>query len=197
MNFDEFYELTKSANLDMVVNSYLLQGPVFYFKGDYRRYFDFKNRISAKLNVHPNNIEVVGSAKLGFRLKMEKIGESFGADSDIDVVVVSNDLFEEVWSQLILKKNNAWYNLSPKERANLKDCQKNLYWGYIRPDRLPTTAPFSKWWWGIFEQLSNCSDYDRRKIRGRLFKSWHHVQMNYCYAIERLMEEYHRLTMER
>ncbi len=192
MNFEEFRQLTKSENLQVVVNLLLLAGPVFYFKQDHRRYFDFKNKISARLNVHPNNIEVVGSARLGFRLKLEKLGKPFGADSDIDVVIVSNNLFERVWLQLIFMTEEKWYHLTPKERANVKECKENIYWGYIRPDRIPPKTEFSRWWWRIFEQLSNCADYDRRKIRGRLFKSWEHVQMNYCYSIQHLMQEFKR-----
>ena len=189
MNFEEFRQLTKSEDLQVVVNLLLLEGPVFYFKQDHRRYFDFKNKISARLNVHPNNIEVVGSARLGFRLKLEKLGKPFGADSDIDVAIVSNALFEQVWLQLISLTDEKWYDLTPKERANVKECRENIYWGYIRPDRIPPKTKFSRWWWTIFEQLSNCADYERRKIRGRLFKSWKHVQMNYCHSIQLLMQK--------
>lgn len=196
MNFEEFCQLIRSENLGVVVNSLLLEGPVFYFKQDHRRYFDFRNKISAKLNVHPNNIEIVGSARLGFRLKLEKLGEPFGADSDIDVVIVSNDLFEQVWLQLIFIRKQVWHDLTPKERTNLKECRENIYWGYVRPDRIPTKIDFSRWWWPIFEQLSNCDDYDRRKIRGRLFKSWKHVQMNYHYSIQRLIQDLQRLNKE-
>jgi len=197
MDFHEFCQLAKSETLEAVVNSSLLEGSVFYFKGDLRRYFDFKYKIAEKLNVHPKDIEVVGSARLGFRLAQQKAGEPFGPDSDIDVVVVSNTLFEEVWLQLICVWERAWHDLVPKERTNLKECLKNVYWGYIRPERIPTRSNFSRWWWAVFEELSNCDDYEQRSVRGRLFKSWKHVQINYCYSIQRLLQELGQLSKER
>ena len=189
MNFEEFCQLVESGKLKIVVNFLLLEGPVFYFKKDHRKYFDFKSRISTKLNVHPKNIEVVGSAKLGFRLKVEKPGKPFGADSDIDVVIVSNNLFEKAWLQLISIEEKMWHELSPKERIGLRECKQDVYWGYIRPDRITNRIQFSRWWWTTFEELSNCEDYDRRKIRGRLFKSWKHVQRNYCYLVQHFMQQ--------
>lgn len=196
MNFEEFCKLVEIEGSEIVVNSLLLEGSIFYFKQDHRRYFNFKNKISEKLSIHPNNIEVIGSARLGFRLKSEKLGKPFGADSDIDVVIVSNDLFEKAWSELIYIKERWWHDLSPRERTNLRECQEHIWWGYIRPDRIPSKAEFSKRWWTIFEQLSDCDDYERRKIRGRLFKSWKHAQINYCYSIERLMQEHRDLSKE-
>ena len=196
MNFEEFRKLIESKKLEIVVNSLLLEGSVFYFRQNRGRYLDFKNKISAELHVHPKNIEVVGSARLGFRLKSEKLGEPFGADSDIDVAIVSSNLFEEAWLQLIFIENKMWHELTPKERINIMECKGDIYWGYIRPDRITTRIKFSRWWWKIFEQLSSREEYGGRKIRGRLFKSWKHVQRYYCYSVQCLMEELKRLKKE-
>ena len=188
MNFEAFRKVIQTEGLELTVNSLLLQGPVFYFGKDYKKYFHFRNRLSEKLNVHTNDIAIVGSARLGFSLNQEKSGKSFDKDSDIDVAVVSKNLFERAWSELISIGEKKFYELLPKERSNLRECQSDIYWGYISPDRVPGGTGFSRWWWAIFEELSDCSEYEKRKIRGRLFESWKRAQMHYCYSIQKLLK---------
>jgi hypothetical protein len=192
MDFDEFRNVIKKEGLEAAVNSLILRGSAFYFKGNYEKYFHFKNLLSKRLEVHTNNIEIIGSAKLGFSLNQEKLGEPFGIKSDIDVAIISNRLFEHAWSELISIKDEKWLDLRRKERLNLIECQSDVYWGYIRPDKVPIGTAFSKWWWGIFEELSANTDYEKRRVRGRLFKSWERAQECYCASIQNVLKSLHR-----
>jgi predicted nucleotidyltransferase len=188
MNFTEFRKVIEIEGLEVAVNSLILQGSVFYFKDDFKKYFYFKNILSTKLDVHTKNIEIIGSAKLGFSLNQQRLGEPFDKESDIDIAVISDKLFDLAWSELISIRDKKWFELTPKERANLIQCQSDIYWGYISPDRVPGGTGFSKWWWSIFEELSSVADFERRKIRGRLFKSWERAQAYYCYSIQNLLK---------
>jgi predicted nucleotidyltransferase len=192
MNLKEFHKVIEIEGLEAAVNSLILQGSVFYFQNDPKKYFQFKNMLSRRLDVHTNNIEIIGSAKLGFSLNQEKLGEAFDKESDIDVAVISDRLFERAWSELISIRDKKWLELTPKERANLTQCQSDVYWGYVSPDKVPGGTEFSKWWWSIFEELSSHADYERRKIRGRLFKSWERAQAYYCYSIQNLLRTFVR-----
>jgi predicted nucleotidyltransferase len=188
MNIEEFRKIIEIEGLEVTVDSLILQGPVFYFHNDSKKYFNFKKLLSRKLDVHTNDIEIVGSAKLGFSLNQEKLGEHFDKNSDIDVAVISGRLFESAWSELISIRDKKWFELTGKERTNLIQCQSDIYWGYISPDKVPGGTGFSKWWWSIFEELSSNVNYERRKIRGRLFKSWERAQAHYCYSIQSLLK---------
>jgi predicted nucleotidyltransferase len=119
------------------------------------------------------------------------LGEPFDKESDIDIAVISDKLFDLAWSELISIRDKKWLELRPKERANLIQCQSDIYWGYISPDKVPGGIGFSKWWWSIFEELSSNTDFGRRKIRGRLFKSWERAQAYYCYSIQNLLKSFH------
>lgn len=188
MTFEEFRKVIENKGLEETVNSLILHGSVFYFNWDDNKYYCFKDEISKKLRVHTKNIEIIGSAKLGFSLNQERLGKSFGKKSDIDVVVISDILFEKAWSELISIGDRRWIDLTPKEKENLKQCQNDIYWGYIRPDRVPGETEFSKWWWNIFNELSSNAEYEYRMVRGRLFKSWERVQECYSSSLEKLLK---------
>lgn len=63
--------------------------------------------ISATLNINPNEVSIIGSAKLGVSLSPNKLYQHFRVGkSDIDIAIVSDRLFHEIWSQMV----DAYYN---------------------------------------------------------------------------------------
>ena len=185
MDFKDFKKVIEVKGPEVAVNSLLFYGPVFYFQNDQKKYFFFKHKLSEKLDIHTNDIEIVGSARLGFSLNREKFGKPFGKESDIDVAIVSNRLFERAWLDLISIKGERLFELLPKEKANLTQCQSDIYWGYVSPERIPSRVGFSKWWWPIFEEMSLS---EKRKVRARLFMSWKRAEMHYSYTIQKVLK---------
>lgn len=64
-------------------------------------YVEFKKSVADSVHVRPDCIGLVGSAKLGYSLSPEagkRLLRDFGTKSDIDVVIVSDELFDEIWS---------------------------------------------------------------------------------------------------
>lgn len=174
----------KTKSVSQVVNKYILSNTPQCFTTNPDLVDEIMTRISNHFNIHPKNIEIVGSAKLGISLSEERFGKAYNKGSDIDIVLVSNELFEIAWSQL-LTLDFSYYKLSETQRQNLIDSYDSIHRGFISPDRLPK-CDFSELWWKIFSALSNKEKYEHRKIRGRLFKNWWFVEKYYSIQISKI-----------
>lgn len=64
------------------------------------KYAILRERVAAELSVHPNrDVYIVGSAKLGFSIKPARRYGYFGEESDVDVAVVSSELYFRLWKE--------------------------------------------------------------------------------------------------
>src|SRR5581483_11255792 len=61
----------------------------------------FKNQLALRLGTSADSIRVIGSGRLGFSLKPGNNLREFQDTSDIDVIVISPDLFDELWQRLL------------------------------------------------------------------------------------------------
>lgn len=71
-------------------------------------YEDFRDAISNSIAVSPDAVRLVGSSKFGVSMSPapEKFLREFHDESDLDVVVISEELFETVWTEF----RTAYYN---------------------------------------------------------------------------------------
>jgi hypothetical protein len=157
------------------------------FGGNIDFILELKETLSTYFKVPIKNIEIVGSAKLGLSLSKDRFGKKYDNNSDIDLVLVSSELFDEAWHEL-LKLEYKFHQLSTKERAFLDDCYGTLHRGFISPEKLPPKTDFHKYWWRIFSNLSNKEIYEYRKIRGRLFKDWWFVEKYYSINLKKISQ---------
>lgn len=79
------------------IQKHLVHGTPFVFNGDENKYFDFRNKIANKFDVDYQKVFIVGSAKLGFSYLKKK---EFTLDSDIDVVIINETLFDKYHSAI-------------------------------------------------------------------------------------------------
>lgn len=176
-------ELGKKAVSEVVNKSIFRNNPIC-FGGDEILISELKKALAEHFNLHIQNIEVVGSAKLGISLSNERFGRPYDKSSDIDFALVSSELFDLSWLELT-KLESIFYKLSQKDRDFLTECLGTVSKGYISPDKLPPISNFSKNWWSIFSNLSNQEKYEYRKIRGRLFKDWWFAEKYYSIQLNR------------
>ena len=131
-------------------------------------YFDLRSEVAKNFGLHPNEVLVVGSAKLGFSIVPDKEYDLFSDESsDIDVALVSSTLFDEYWNHVFgFKKKNPYWN--ENEFVNY------LFQGWIRPDKLPPSKSFSlrKDWWDFFQSMTSSGRYGNYNIRGGLYQSY-------------------------
>jgi hypothetical protein len=135
-------------------------------------YYELKARIAGKFEIHPTEVVVVGSAKLGFSIAPDKRYREFGETSDIDVALCSAELFDACWKDVF----DYWAR--PEFWPGLEDFRKYLFRGWMRPDKLPPARSFerSRDWWEFFRGLTKEAVFGRYKIRGALYKNWHFLE---------------------
>ena len=101
MDRDCFIEIAKSANTEFdylqIVRKYILHGIPSVFDGRENDYFDFRANIAQNFNIGFHEVFIVGSAKLGFSYHKDSL---FSLNSDIDVVLVNEHLFEHFYSKI-------------------------------------------------------------------------------------------------
>ena len=133
--------------------------------------------IARNYRVTPEEVTIIitGSAKIGFSLVEKKIKSgilpryrTFSAHSDIDVAVVSQTVFELIWTDL-----SRWGHQTmrfPRDSGTLGDY---LVCGWLRPDYFPKDARIRSCddWWELFNRFSVDPRFNRRKVRGGLFYS--------------------------
>ena len=64
------------------------------------KYFDLRSEVAGHFGLHPDEVLIVGSTKLGFRVAPSKQYRLFSDESDIDVVLVSSTLSSSSFSKL-------------------------------------------------------------------------------------------------
>jgi len=153
-----------------VVRKNILFGDCFVMSQT--EYLDLRSEVATHFNLHPNEVLVVGSAKLGFSIVPHKRFRYFSNESDIDVVIISSVLFDQIWRATFTYKQEVGFWNQEKE---FKDY---LFRGWIRPDKFPPSDHFSicSDWWEFFRLISNTGKYGSYKIAGALYKSWFYLE---------------------
>jgi hypothetical protein len=159
-----------AQNESTVVQRHITHGECFNISPD--TYFSLKARVAQQFGIHPSEVIVVGSAKLGFSIAPDKRYRPFGETSDIDVALCSGHLFDAFWKDVFdyWARGEIW--------SGLPDFRKYIFRGWMRPDKLPPTGSFnrSREWWEFFRSLTSSGDYGPYKITGALYKSWHFLE---------------------
>ncbi len=136
------------------------------------KYRDLRAAIANNFDINANEVLLVGSAKLGFSIAPHKQYRHFGDSSDLDVAIVSSDLFDKFWKAVysLWKQKVFW--------ENENDFKKYLFQGWIRPDKLPNAKSFKMGddWWDYFRELTKSNRFGPYKITGALYKDWDYLQ---------------------
>ena len=163
---DQYKEDLSVLSPIQIVRKHIIYGESCILSQD--KYFDLRSEIAERFQLHPNEVLVVGSAKLGFSIVPDKLYCPFRDESDIDVVIVSSKLFDEIWEAVFNYKEAVGY------WPEYKKFTEYLFRGWIRPDKLPPSTVFQagKDWWDFFREVTRSGMYGDYKIAGGLYKSW-------------------------
>lgn len=149
------------------------------------KYFELRSEIAQKYDVHPNEVLVVGSSKLGFSIAPTKRYRHFAETSDIDVVIVSSKLFDQIWKAV----HKYWDHGGYWERSD--QFKTYLFQGWIRPDKLPPAATFemANDWWQFFNYLSSTRKYSVYKVAGALYRDWYFLEAYQLRSVSACVDE--------
>ena len=121
-------------------------------------------RISRQFDIEASSVILVGSAKLGFSPKPGQYFKPFSDKSDIDIAIVSEQLFTQIWHEVFEMEQAGEY-------FNFEKFKHYHYRGWIRPDKVPSGSVYRRCreWWDFFSELSSLEDYSRLPVRGGLY----------------------------
>lgn len=173
---------------DMVVRLWLTEGLPYAFFGTPAIYEDLRGWLAHRLTIHPKEITMIGSARIGYSLSPPpKFGRPFNDRSDLDLSIVSSDLFCRVEAAFQNFSQNYASGLtipkSPKEKhywdENIKFGNKNIPKGFFDPDKIPNRELYpiarlvSQAMWELQRKLDATPEAPRvRKASVRVYRDW-------------------------
>lgn len=147
-----------------------------------QQHFELRTRIATHFAIHPHEVIIVGSAKLGFSVKPSRRYGYFADTSDIDVAIVSETLFCREWSSLrsFVDSGGYW--------ENQKRFQSKFFDGWIRPDLLPGDSHTpARTWWTFFRELT--SQLGTYKVNAGIYHDWHCLERYQTRAVAECREQ--------
>lgn len=190
MNREELKSRIGQRGKDKFLYEFLLCNSYdkYFYPKDRDLLWSLKKDFSKAFGLCIREIEIAGSAKIGISYNKGKYNKRFDENSDIDIIIVSSSLFDNLWLKVVeFDKNN--FKLDESERINLNQTLNYINEGIISPDKLPLELEPRKEIWDIFEKFSGKPEYDYRKVRGRIFKNWFFVERYYLNSFHLLEKE--------
>ena len=183
----EFKNILLTETTQNIAKEYIFKGSPYVFRNKPKDLDALKNHLVSKLPIMKPNITIVGSAKLGFSLNPDTFFRQFSDESDVDVIVVDEALFDKVWMAVL-----DWHyprrltTLGKLDGEWARTRRKELYWGWFVPDQisyeglsfphaLKPLRDISTDWFNAFKSLSQYQEFSRRQISGRLYRTWDHA----------------------
>lgn len=130
MTLKQIKDYIRNNSENDIYTKFLLGQEVWYFVKNIKDedpllfYDKFKKIISNKLNIRFNNISIIGSAKTNYSFSPNKQFRAFNEESDFDIILVSNDLFNRFWT--------AYYEISKVQQIqNYQRLTSNIFNKFI------------------------------------------------------------------
>lgn len=175
-----------------IVRKYLLHGLPFVFDNREEDYFEFRNTIAKHFGIGFHEVFIVGSSKLGYSYHKDS---TFSLESDIDVVLVNENLFESFYYNVCEYQygiDNGLVTITQAERTVYNQFLKYLVKGWMRPDKLPPkiqNSAIKSEWFNFFESISyGKSPVGNYKVSGGLFKNYNYLEKYYTDSIYKALK---------
>jgi hypothetical protein len=187
MTVNQTQQLIASNDCETFVREYLLPSNPLHVSNEDVAFI--LARMSESFSVSSESIQlwVVGSANLGFSLTDKTVKKiyypryrRFSLESDIDLAVVCQPIFEQIWDDLSRHSHRSFR--FPWESYK---CGDYLVCGWLRPDHFPNGPLVTKCntWRDLFYSLSTNARFKRRKVRGGLFYSVEELVRYQCRCV--------------
>jgi hypothetical protein len=102
---------------------WLSEGIPFAFRNKPAVYEYMRSFLASRLGVDPKDITLIGSARIGQSLSPSTLGRPFSSESDLDLTVVSPDLFNRLVAEF-----NAWAYDFDSDAARPANSRERRFW---------------------------------------------------------------------
>lgn len=178
------------------IKKYFFHGVPYVFKDNEEGYFEFRNRIADHFKIGFHEVLIVGSGKLGFSYYKCK---PFNYDSDIDVAIVNEKLFEDYYAKICdyqYELDRKYKTIDRGEMSMYSSFLQYLVKGWMRPDKLPTSFKvdlLKKEGFNFFNSISyDRSEVGNYQVTGALYKNYGYLEK---YYVENIEKYYHSLSI--
>ena len=198
--------ISQLDNHEIPAKVFLLEGTPYVFERSPMKYMVFKEQVAERFRVGSHDVCIVGSAKLGFSPSPHKFGTPFDETSDVDVVIISEPLFNHASRELFAVLNQiepAIYMIRPfltgdgsrnrnqppqvalGDWKTVKEAVRNFVFQNFNPGLLPYDHQLRR---EIFDNISSTAGLFLAlepqvfvsKIRGRIFRTWKAAENYYA-----------------
>jgi hypothetical protein len=173
---------------DFLVRLWLTEGIPFAFRECPAVYEAARAWLGWRLGVYPKEITLLGSARIGFSLSPPpKYGQAFGPDSDLDLSVVSESLFQKM-----VETFNQWHadyercTVQPRHQTeqgywdqNIKVGQRSISNSFLDANKIPNLGRYpvaqdlNQAMWELKKKLEVTPGAPNpRKASVRVYTSW-------------------------
>lgn len=159
---DAFSKSLLDRGVDTTLSRLVLQHGISMLGEDVEGHL--RATIGDHFQVPAASVFLVGSAKVGFSLKPGQFFKPFSAGSDVDVAIVSPQLFSRIWVEVHqMEAANEYFDFHKFKHYH--------FHGWIRPDKMPGSSVYAtcRDWWAFFRDLSGRENFMRLKISGGLY----------------------------
>jgi hypothetical protein len=182
------------ATLDpmTVVSDFVLGAQPFAFRAHPEAYDEFIKEVASRLGVDCESIILIGSARLGFSLNKARLFCSFSDESDLDIIIIGSEIFDEGWIEL-LSKRDRFSLVGGEELQRFKRTRDNIFNGYFRPDQFPVDTELSRAWFPKLASRFASPIAQIHPIQAWLFKSVDHARYYYSRYVGTIQTDARRL----
>jgi len=151
---------------------------------------NLRKKIAKKFDISFHEIYITGSAKLGFSPYKKT---EFSYESDIDVAIVSLDLFDKIMENVYeyqMRLREVRYSIPERETKMYHKFLEYGAIGWMRPDLLPYSFRMKSLkddWFNFFTSISyGKSEVGNYKVNAGVFKSYKYLEQYTFSSIESL-----------
>ena len=173
-----------------IVRKYLVHGTPYVFRDREEDFYEFRELIANNFNINFHEVLIMGSAKMGYSYHKDS---NFSAESDIDVALVNEQLFEFYYKEICAyqyDKSKALFTTTQDEEKLYFRFLKYLVRGWMRPDLLPTRvqiATVKNNWFDFFNSISHGrSNVGNYIVTGGVFKSYQYLERYYVESLSKV-----------
>lgn len=135
MDLDDFKKLIRQEPPEALARRFMRATTVHVLPTEVA-YTGFKKNAAA-LFPAADAILIAGSGNWAFSLNPEKLWKPFDDHSDVDVVLISELMFQETWNDIRMVHRRDWHKFGEDDKQSVLRNGENIYCGFASPLWIP------------------------------------------------------------